>query len=135
MRSNLDPFSQYRDEECLRALEDVHLIHLVRNHPDGLNQPVAESGNNLSYGQRQLLCVARAILKQSSILLIDEATAHVDHLTDSMIQSVIATKFRERTILTIAHRWNTIANSDRILMLQQGEVVYFDVPSNLTLSQ
>ncbi|CAF4182595.1 unnamed protein product [Rotaria sp. Silwood2] len=134
LRYNLDPFAQYSDEECFRALEAVQLKQLVCNHPDGLSQLVAESGSNLSAGERQLICVARAILKRSHILLIDEATAHVDHVTDSMIQNVIADKFRDRTILTIAHRLNTIANSDRILMLQQGEVAYFDVSSNIDLT-
>ena len=106
----------------------------MRNHPDGLHLLVAESGTNLSAGERQLICVARAILKKSHILLIDEATANVDHATDRMIQEVIADKFRDRTILTIAHRLNTVVNSDRILMLQHGEVVHFDVPSNIHLS-
>ena len=111
----------------------MQLRRLVRNHPDGLRLLIAESGTNLSAGERQLICVARAILKRSKILLIDEATAHVDHATDAMIQEVIADKFRDRTILTIAHRLNTVANSDRILVLQQGEVASFDVPSNTNL--
>ncbi|CAF2965348.1 unnamed protein product [Rotaria sp. Silwood2] len=134
LRYNLDPFEQYSDEECLRALEAVQLKKLVCNHPDGISQLVAESGSNLSAGERQLICVARAILKRSHILLIDEATAHVDHVTDSMIQNVIRDKFHDRTILTIAHRLNTIANSDRILMLEQGKIVYFDVPSKMDLT-
>ncbi|UJR06718.1 hypothetical protein I4U23_011005 [Adineta vaga] len=133
LRYNIDPFEQYSDEECLTALEAVQLKQLVRNHPDGLHLLVAESGVNLSTGERQLICVARAILKKSHILLIDEATANVDHATDRMIQEVISDKFRDCTILTIAHRLNTIVNSDRILMLQQGEVVYFDIPSNIHL--
>jgi ABC-type multidrug transport system fused ATPase/permease subunit len=133
LRYNIDPFEQYTDEECLTALEAVQLKSLVRNHPDGIHLLVAESGTNLSAGERQLICVARAILKRSHILLIDEATANVDYATDRMIQEVIADKFRDRTILTIAHRLNTIVNSDRILMLQQGEVAYFDVPSNINL--
>ena len=131
LRYNIDPFEQYSDEECLSALEAVQLARLVRGHPDGLHMLVAESGTNLSAGERQLICVARAILKKSHILLIDEATANVDHTTDRMIQEVIADKFRDRTILTIAHRLNTVFNSDRLLMLQHGEVVYFDVPSNI----
>jgi ABC-type multidrug transport system fused ATPase/permease subunit len=135
LRYNIDPFEQFSDEKCLRALEDVQLKQLVCNHPDGLSLLVAESGSNLSAGERQLICVARAILKKSHILLIDEATANVDHTTDMLIQEVIADKFRDRTILTIAHRLNTVANSDRILMLQQGEVAYFDVPNNIDLSQ
>ena len=135
LRYNIDPFKQYSDEECLTALEAVQLKQLVRNHPNGLHLLVAESGTNLSAGECQLICVARAILKKSHILLIDEATANVDHTTDQMIQEVIADKFRDRTILTIAHRLNTVANMDRILMLQHGEVAYFDVPNNIDLSQ
>ncbi|CAF1563249.1 unnamed protein product [Adineta ricciae] len=133
LRYNIDPFGQFSDEDCLSALEAVQLKQLVRNHPDGLRLLVAESGANLSAGERQLICVARAILKKSRILLIDEATANVDYDTDKIIQQVIAEKFRDCTILTIAHRLNTIDNSDRILMLQQGEVVYFDVPNNIRL--
>jgi ABC-type multidrug transport system fused ATPase/permease subunit len=133
LRYNIDPFKQYSDEECLAALEAVQLKQLIRNHPDGFNLQVAESGTNLSAGERQLICVARAILKKTNILLIDEATANVDQATDKMIQEVIADKFRDRTILTIAHRLNTVANSDRILMLQQGEVIYFDIPNNIHL--
>ncbi|CAF1554367.1 unnamed protein product [Rotaria sp. Silwood1] len=134
LRYNIDPFQRYSDEECVAALEAVQLKQLVRSHPDGLHLLVAESGANLSAGERQLICVARAILKRSHILLIDEATANVDHATDRMIQEVIADKFGDRTILTIAHRLNTVANSDRILMLQQGEVAYFDVPNNINLT-
>jgi ABC-type multidrug transport system fused ATPase/permease subunit len=134
LRYNIDPFEQFSDEECLTALEAVQLKELVRSHPDGLLLLIAESGTNLSAGERQLMCVARAILKKSHILLIDEATANVDHATDRMIQEVIADKFRDRTILTIAHRLNTVVNNDRILMLQQGEVTYFDVPSNIHLT-
>ncbi|CAF1379373.1 unnamed protein product [Rotaria sordida] len=135
LRYNIDPFERFSDEECLAALEAVQLKRLVRNHPDGLHLLIAESGTNLSAGERQLICVARAILKRSHILLIDEATANVDHTTDQMIQEVIADKFRDRTILTIAHRLNTIVNSDRILMLEKGEIAYFDVPDNIDLSQ
>jgi ABC-type multidrug transport system fused ATPase/permease subunit len=133
LRYNIDPFEQFSDEECLAALEAVQLKQLVRNHPDGLHLLIAESGTNLSAGECQLICVARAILKKSHILLIDEATANVDYATDKMIQEVIADKFRDRTILTIAHRLNTVANSDRILMLEHGEVAYFDMPGNIRL--
>lgn len=135
LRYNIDPFEQYTDEQCLAVLEAVQLKNLVRKHPDGLHLMVTESGTNLSAGERQLVCVARAILKKSHILLIDEATANVDHMTDKMIQEVIADKFRDRTILTIAHRLNTVMHSNRILLLQQGEVGYYDVPDNIDLSE
>ncbi|CAF1203015.1 unnamed protein product [Didymodactylos carnosus] len=131
LRYNLDPFEQFTDEQCLLALESVQLKHLVFDHPAGLHLLVAESGSNFSAGQCQLICVARAILKQSKILMIDEATANVDRTTDSLIQTVIADKFRDRTILTIAHRLNTVAKSDRIVVLHQGMVTDFDIPSNI----
>jgi ABC-type multidrug transport system fused ATPase/permease subunit len=131
LRYNLDPFEQYTDEQCLLALESVQLKHVVSNSSAGLDQLVAESGNNFSTGQCQLICVARAILKQSKILMIDEATANVDRITDSLIQNVITDKFQNRTILTIAHRLNTVAKSDRIVVLHQGMIVDFDIPNNI----
>jgi ATP-binding cassette subfamily C (CFTR/MRP) protein 4 len=131
LRYNLDPFEQYTNEQCLSALESVQLKHIVSNNPAGLDQLVAESGSNFSAGQCQLICVARAILKQSRILMIDEATANVDRITDSLIQNVITEKFQNRTILTIAHRLNTVAKSDRIIVLHQGMIVDFDIPNNI----
>lgn len=131
LRYNLDPFEQYTDEQCLLALESVQLKHIVSNNPAGLHQLVTESGSNFSTGQCQLICVARAILKQSNILMIDEATANVDRTTDSLIQNVIAEKFRNRTILTIAHRLNTVVKSDRIIVLHQGKVVDFGMPNDI----
>ena len=125
LRYNIDPFEQFSDEECLAALEAVQLRPLVRNHPDGLRLLVAESGVNLSAGERQLICAARAILKKSPILLIDEATANVDHATDRLIQEVISDKFRGCSILTIAHRLNTVVNSDRILSTSMCLVILF----------
>ena len=131
LRYNIDPFQQYSDEECLKALEAVQLRHLVTTHPEGLCRPIAESGGNLSAGESQLICVARAILKKSKILLIDEATANVDYATDKLIQLVITDKFRDRTVLTIAHRFDTILKNDRIVILQNGEVDKVDTPGNI----
>jgi len=131
LRYNLDPSNQYSDEQCLSALEAVGLKQKVLNHPTGLDLPIVEHGMNLSVGERQLVCFARAILKQSKILLIDEATANVDHLADASLQALISDKLHDQTILTIAHRLNTVANSDRILVLDNGRVVNFDIPNNI----
>jgi len=103
----------------------------VSNHPDGLFMVITESGNKLSIGQCQMICSARAILKKSKILLVDEATANVDQKTDDLIQAVINDKFQDRTVLTIAHRLNTVAKSDRILELDNGRIVNYDIPSKI----
>ena len=131
LRYNLDPFDNHSDEQCWMALEAVQLKDMAREHQAGLLLPIGESGNNLSIGQRQLVCVARAILKQSKILLIDEATANVDRETDRLLQAVITEKFRDRTVLIIAHRLNTVAASDRLLVLDRGMVVNFDKPEKM----
>ncbi|CAF5061317.1 unnamed protein product, partial [Rotaria sp. Silwood1] len=117
LRYNLDPYNSYSDEQCWKVLEEVQLKPFVMRHPEGLLMSVAESGNNLSIGQCQLITIARAILKKSEILLIDEATAHVDQNTDDLIQTIIKEKFQDQTVMTIAHRLNTVAKCDRILVL------------------
>ncbi|CAF5190188.1 unnamed protein product [Rotaria magnacalcarata] len=99
--------------------------------PNGLLSSVNESGSNLSVGQKQLVCLARAILKKSKILVIDEATANVDNATDELIQRAIRDQFKACTVLTIAHRLRTVINSDRIMVLSNGELVEFDTPETL----
>ena len=131
LRYNLDPFDTYSDDECWLALEDVQMKKFVRGHIDGLQMLISESGSNLSVGQCQLICIARAMLKKSKILLIDEATANVDSETDAIIQSIFATKFVDRTVLTIAHRLNTVSKCDLLLVLDEGVVVNFDRTMNI----
>ena len=98
----------------------------------GLDAQIEEGGSNLSSGQKQLLCLARALLNETSkILVLDEATAAVDFQTDKIIQETIRTEFKDKTILTIAHRIDTIMDSDKILVLDSGKVAEFDSPQNL----
>ncbi|XP_075905473.1 ATP-binding cassette sub-family C member 4-like [Nelusetta ayraudi] len=131
VRKNLDPFSQHADEELWRALEEVQLKSAVEELPGRLETVLAESGSNFSVGQRQLVCLARAILRKNRILIIDEATANVDPRTDELIQKTIREKFRDCTVLTIAHRLNTIIDSDRILVLDSGAIQELDRPFTL----
>lgn len=142
IRSNLDPTDSFTDEKIWKALELSHLKdHVLKMYENrdqsdeeiksGLDVRMSEGGSNLSVGQRQLMCLARALLIPSHILVLDEATAAVDVETDTVIQETIRTEFKDRTILTIAHRLNTILDSDRIIVLEQGEVAEFDTPENL----
>ncbi|CAF1451360.1 unnamed protein product [Adineta steineri] len=132
MRDNLDRFGDYSDAEIWHALEQVQLKTLVSDvMPNGLHSLVSESGSNLSVGQKQLVCLARAILKKSKILVIDEATANVDNATDELIQKSIREQFKKCTVLTVAHRLRTVIDSDRILLLGNGKVLEFDSPASL----
>lgn len=131
LRMNLDPFSQYSDEEVWMALELAHLKGFVSALPDKLNHECAEGGENLSVGQRQLVCLARALLRKTKILVLDEATAAVDLETDNLIQSTIRTQFEDCTVLTIAHRLNTIMDYTRVIVLDKGEVRECGAPSEL----
>ncbi|XP_045910008.1 ATP-binding cassette sub-family C member 4-like isoform X2 [Micropterus dolomieu] len=131
VRKNLDPFYQHTDEDLWKALEEVQLKPVVEELPCKLETVLAESGSNFSVGQRQLVCLARAILRKNRILIIDEATANVDPRTDELIQKTIRDKFRECTVLTIAHRLNTIIDSDRILVLDSGTIQELDRPFTL----
>uniref|UniRef100_H2YL82 Uncharacterized protein n=1 Tax=Ciona savignyi TaxID=51511 RepID=H2YL82_CIOSA len=128
MRKNLDPFQLYSDEEVWNALEQVQLKPAVQQLPLKLASELAESGSNFSVGQRQLVCLARAVLRKNKILIIDEATANVDMRTDLLIQQTIRRNFRHCTVLTIAHRLHTIIDSDRVMVLDQGRVAEFDQP-------
>ncbi|EDV94851.1 probable multidrug resistance-associated protein lethal(2)03659 [Drosophila grimshawi] len=131
MRYNLDPFEEYSDAKLWDALEEVKLKPVISDLPSGLLSRISEGGNNFSVGQRQLVCLARAILRENRILVMDEATANVDPQTDALIQTTIRNKFRECTVLTIAHRLNTIMDSDKVIVMDAGQMVEFGSPYEL----
>ena len=128
LRYNLDPFDEFSCEEIWTAVNSCHLQEMVGRLPDQLMSRVEEDGRNFSTGERQLLCLARAILRKNRIILIDEATANVDLHTDLLIQQAIRTNFSECTVLTIAHRIETIIDSHRIVVLNKGGLIEFDMP-------
>ena len=131
LRRNLDPFSVQTDLDLWTALEDVQLKAMVEKLPGQLEYKVNETGSNFSVGERQLVCLARALVQKSKIIVMDEATANVDFKTDNLIQEVIRHKFKDSTVLTIAHRLNTIMDYDKVLILDGGRMVEFDKPEIL----
>uniref|UniRef100_A0A7M4F4Q9 Multidrug resistance-associated protein 1-like n=1 Tax=Crocodylus porosus TaxID=8502 RepID=A0A7M4F4Q9_CROPO len=131
LQSNLDPLGKHSDLELWEALELCDLKNFVQSLPKKLLHEVSEGGANLSVGQRQLVCLARALLRRTKILVLDEATASVDLETDHLVQSTIRKEFDNCTVLTIAHRLHTIVDSERVLVLDSGRIVEFDTPHNL----
>uniref|UniRef100_A0A9J8D7L8 ABC-type glutathione-S-conjugate transporter n=1 Tax=Cyprinus carpio carpio TaxID=630221 RepID=A0A9J8D7L8_CYPCA len=131
LRMNLDPFDAYSDEEVWNALELAHLKNFVSELPDKLNHECSEGGENISLGQRQLVCLARALLRKTKILVLDEATAALDLETDTLIQSTIRSQFEDCAVLTIAHRLNTIMDYTKVIVMDKGHIVEMDSPSNL----
>ncbi|VDK69917.1 unnamed protein product, partial [Anisakis simplex] len=135
LRFNLDPFGLYDDHDIWSALELAHLKSFAAGLADGLNHIISEGGENISVGQRQLVCLARALLRKSKVLILDEATAAVDLGTDALIQETIRREFKSSTVLTIAHRLNTILDYDRVMVLDKGRIYEFDSPQRLLANQ
>ncbi|KAL5866239.1 hypothetical protein ACOSQ3_003753 [Xanthoceras sorbifolium] len=131
VRGNLDPLVQHSDKEVWQALDKCQLGDLVRAKEKKLDSTVVENGENWSVGQRQLFCLGRALLKKSSILVLDEATASVDSATDGVIQKIISQEFEDRTVVTIAHRIHTVIDSDFVLVLSDGRIAEYDTPTKL----
>ena len=126
LRKNLDLLEQLQDSDLWRALENVQLKALVENLEGKLDHEPLVHGANLSVGERQLICLARELLHQSKIVILDEPTAHVDPETEKTIWNVVREKLKDSSVITIAHRLTTIRDCDMILVLRDGEVDEFD---------
>lgn len=131
IRENLDPFNHHDDEQISSALLDVHMLEAIRSLSHGLDTTVAEGGLNFSVGQRQLLCLARAILRRNKILVLDEPTANVDSRTDKLLQEAVSKSFQGATILAVAHRLDTVIDFDKILVLGSGGLLEYGSPHEL----
>lgn len=131
IKKNLDPLEIYSENELWEALENVELKEYVSNMEQSLETRISNNTNSFSVGQKQLLCLARAILQRNKILVLDEATANVDLETDKIIQKKIKEIFIHSTIVTIAHRLFTIVDYDKVLVMDKGKIVEYDNPLKL----
>lgn len=133
LRFNVDPFNRFADSDIWLALEACQLKQLVSKQNDGLLMEIEEAGKNISIGERQLICLCRSLLEGGRILILDEATASLDHATQTLVNAIVREHFRHATTIAIAHRLETIGHSDRVAVVEDGEVVEFDTPENLLL--
>ncbi|KAK1134061.1 hypothetical protein K0M31_011846 [Melipona bicolor] len=135
IRENLDPLSKHKDQELWNALEVAQVKDIVASHSEGLNFEVKEGGENFSSGQLQLLCMARAILRKSSIVVLDEATSALDAITEKCLLKAVSTAFENRTVIVIAHRVSALLDCDRVIVLHDGKIVEDGSPADLTQRQ
>ena len=131
LRYNIDPLEKSSDNEIINVMKKIGFDYIIKRNNQGLQQEIAEGGSNLSVGEKQLICITRAILRKSRIIIMDEATASIDYKTEEMIQKAISDLLNDSTFITIAHRIKTIINYDKILTLDNGRIVDFDSPRNL----
>ena len=133
LRENVDPSNVYNDQQIINVLNDVGLDDFMKDKT--LDYEIENNGNNISIGEKQLICIARALIKKSKIILMDEATANIDYKTETFLQTSINQSLKDCTVITIAHRIKTIINYDKILVLSNGEIVEYDSPKNLLEKQ
>jgi len=131
LKLNLDPFEKHSDEELWEVLNQVHLKQHILQLPQQLDYCFKENGEGFSVGQRQLMCLGRALLRKTKILVMDEATASLDFKTDALIKTTVRECFASKTLITIAHRLDTILDSDRVMVFEQGKIAEFDSPVTL----
>lgn len=131
IRSNLDPFNTYSDAQIWKVLKEIQLFQKIKESCEQLDFPISENGNNLSCGEKQLICLGRALLKNPKVLVMDEATANIDKQTDEIVQNVIKENFKESTKIVIAHRLNTIIDADRVIVLDKGQIKEEGNPKDL----
>lgn len=131
LRFNLDPKGEHFDEELIGILEKVQMKSFLNSNGKGLDGYLDDDGMNLSSGQRQLICLARALLNHSKVLVLDEATANIDPKTQSIVQQVIEEQFKDSTILSVAHRVDSLLDYDRIIVIKDGRITSFDTPDKM----
>ncbi|VFQ87655.1 unnamed protein product [Cuscuta campestris] len=131
VENNIDPLQQHTDLDIWQVLGKCHLAEIVQQDCRFLDAPVAEDGENWSKGQRQLVCLSRALLQKKKILVLDEATASVDTATDNVIQKTIREETSDCTVITVAHRIPTVIDSDLVLVLDEGRILEYDSPARL----
>ena len=131
LRYNIDPVKTYSDKEIINVMKKIGFDYIINQNKNGLDQNISENGNNLSVGEKQLICITRAILRKTKIIVLDEATASIDYKTEEIIQKALGEILLNSTMITIAHRIKTVMNADKILVLENGEIIEFDRPENL----
>ena len=131
LRYNIDPINTYSDHEIIQVMKKIGFDYILSQNKGGLDQKISENGSNLSIGEKQLICITRAILRKSKIIVLDEATASIDYKTEEIIQKTLNEILSNSTMISIAHRIKTVMNADKILVLENGEIIEFDTPQNL----
>ena len=131
LRYNIDPVGNYTDKEITEVMKNIGFDYIISLNREGLDQKISENGSNLSIGEKQLICITRAILRKSKIIVLDEATASIDYKTEEIIQKALNEVLNSSTMISIAHRIKTVMNADKILVLEDGKIIEFDTPNNL----